>query len=280
MKYVFIGGGAMATALISGIVRSGKDAANIKVVDPDEAQRSRLTTAFPQVQCYSCLENALFEEVGIVVLAVKPQLLQAVARQLAPFAPFIPVVLSIAAGVRVKDLSRWLGGYPTVIRAMPNTPAQANAGTTGIYAAPDVNESARSQVHELLESVGNVFWVIYEDMLDRVTAMSGCGPAYVLYFLECLEAAGRSMGLEEPEARTTALDILSDGLALARHNNTPFTELRAQVTSKKGATENAIQVLDQAEVRKAFQKAIHAARQRAAELGDELGVDDPTHGTG
>ncbi|MDR0247377.1 MAG: pyrroline-5-carboxylate reductase [Burkholderiales bacterium] len=274
MKYVFIGGGAMATALISGMVRRGKNIADIKVVDPDEAQRARLTTAFPQMQCYSRLESALFMEVDIVVLAVKPQKLQAVARQLAPFTLVIPVVLSIAAGVRVKDISRWLGGYSAVIRAMPNTPAQVNAGTTGVYAAPDINDDARNRVHELLENVGNVFWVFQEDTLDMVTAMSGCGPAYVLYFLECLEAACRSMGVGEPEARAAALGILSDGLALARHSDTPFTELRVQVTSKRGTTESAIKVLDQAGVRKAFQEAIHAAWQRAAELGDELGGDD------
>ncbi|MDR2173197.1 MAG: pyrroline-5-carboxylate reductase [Burkholderiales bacterium] len=284
MKCVFIGGGAMATALIGGMLRSGKEVSDIKVVDPDETQRSRLTTAFPKIQCYVGLESAIFDGVDVVVLAIKPQQLQAVARQLVPFTPIIPVVLSIAAGVRIKDISRWLGDYPTVIRAMPNTPAQVNAGTIGIYAAPDTNETARNQVNELLESVGNVFWVLCEDTLEKVTAIFGSGPAYVFYFLECLEAAGRSMGLEEPEARAAALDILSGGLALVRHNPAPFAELRAQVTSKRGTTESAMQVLDRAEVRKAFQEAIHAARQRAKELGDELGVDNPadspTHGSG
>ncbi|MDR2244412.1 MAG: pyrroline-5-carboxylate reductase [Burkholderiales bacterium] len=284
MKYVFIGGGAMATALISGIVRSGKGAADIKVVDPDETQRNRLAAAFPQVLCYPCPESALFEGVDIVVLAVKPQQLQAVARQLAPFTPTIPAVLSIAAGVRVKDISRWLGDYPTIIRAMPNTPAQVNSGTTGIYAAPGANEIARSRAHELLSSVGHAFWVVYEETLDMVTAVSGSGPAYVLYFLESLEAAALSMGITEEISRAAALDVLSDGLALVRQDNTPFAELRAKVTSKGGTTEKAIQILEQAKVGKAFQEAIQAARKRAAELGDELSVDhpedSPTHGAG
>ncbi|MCL2310604.1 MAG: pyrroline-5-carboxylate reductase [Proteobacteria bacterium] len=274
MKYVFIGGGAMATALIGGVVGSGKGAADIRVVDPNDAQQIRLTTVFPQVQSYSRLEDTLFEEVDVVVLAVKPQLLQMAARQLAPFTPAIPAVLSVAAGVRVKDISRWLGGYPAVIRAMPNTPAQVGAGYTGVYAAPEANEAARNHVHELLESVGNVFWLNHEEMLDVVTALSGSGPAYVFYFLENLEAAAHSLGLREGSARAIALNILSGGLALAQRGNTPFAELRARVTSKGGTTERAIQVFDHAGVDKAIQEAVHAAWQRAAELGDELGNDD------
>jgi pyrroline-5-carboxylate reductase len=276
MKCVFIGGGAMATALIGGIVRSGKGVSYIKVVDPDEAQRSRLTTTFPQVQCYASLEGTLFEGVDVVVLAVKPQQLQAVARQLAPFTSAIPVVLSIAAGVRANDISRWLGDYPAVIRAMPNTPAQVNAGVTGIYAAPGANEIARNYVHELLESVGNLFWVIREDSLDLVTAVSGGGPAYVFYFLEGLEAAGRSLGLKDENARALALDTVAGAIALARHSNASFAELRTKVTSKGGTTERAIQVFDRAKVSEMFQEAVQAARQRAVELGDELGVDNPT----
>ncbi|MCL2298502.1 MAG: pyrroline-5-carboxylate reductase [Proteobacteria bacterium] len=276
MKYVFIGGGAMATALISGIVRSGKKVTDISVVDPDEAQRNRLTAAFPQVQCHSCIEKAFFEGVDVVVLAVKPQQLQRVARQLAPFTSAISVVLSVAAGVRVKDLTRWLGGYPAVIRAMPNTPAQVNAGTTGLYAAPGANEIARNHAHELLESVGHVFWVLREDSLDTVTAVSGGGPAYVFYFLEGLEAAALSVGLKKENARALALDTVSGAVALARHSNDSFAELRAKVTSKGGTTERAIQIFDQAKVSEMFQEAVQAARERAAELGDELGVDHPT----
>ncbi len=280
MKCVFIGGGAMATALIGGMVSSGKDAADIKVVDPDDAQRIRLTTVFPRVQCFPRLEPVLFEGVDAVVLAVKPQLLQAVSRQLAPFISVIPMVLSIAAGVRVKDLSRWLGDCPAVIRAMPNTPAQVGAGFTGVFAAPGANETARQHAHELLESVGNVLWLTREEMLDVMTALSGSGPAYVFYFLENLETAGRSLGLDDKEARVMALEVLAGGLALARHDRVPFAELRARVTSKGGTTERALRILDVAGVDKALQEAVHGAWQRAVELGDELGVDAPMPDTG
>jgi pyrroline-5-carboxylate reductase len=279
MKCIFIGGGAMATALIGGMVSSGKKAADFRVVDPDEAQRKRLTTDFPHVQCYSCLEDSLSKRCDVVVLAVKPQQLQMVARQLAPFTPAIPAVLSIAAGIRVKDISRWLGDYSGVIRAMPNTSTQVGAGSTGVYAAPGANETARNHVHEMLESVGNVYWVLREDTLDVVTALSGSGPAYVFYFLESLEAAGRSLGLREKEAHAAALNILSGSLALARHSDTPFADLRAKVTSKGGTTERAIQILDHAGVNQTFQEAVHAAWQRAVELGDELGVDRPAPDT-
>lgn len=278
MKSVFIGGGAMATALIGGMVNSGQSAADIKVIEPTEAQRTKLTAAFPQVRCFARMGSALFERIDVVVLAVKPQQLQAVARQLAPFTSTIPAILSIAAGVRADDLSRWLGDYPAVIRAMPNTPAQVGAGCTGVYAAPGANEMARRHVHEMLESVGNVIWLNRENMLDMVTALTGSGPAYVFYFLENLQAAGRALGMKEVEARTAALSILSGGLELARHSDTPFAELRARVTSKAGTTESAIRVLDQAGVDKAIQEAVHAAWQRAVELGDELGVDQPTSG--
>ncbi|MCL2871393.1 MAG: pyrroline-5-carboxylate reductase [Betaproteobacteria bacterium] len=273
MRSVFIGGGAMATALISGMVSSGKSAADIKVIDPAEAQRTKLTAAFPQVRCYERMGSALFARVDVVVLAVKPQQLQAVARKLAPFTSTISAVLSIAAGVRADDLSRWLGDYPAVIRAMPNTPAQVGAGCTGVYAAPGANEMARHHVHQMLESVGNVIWLNRENKLDMVTALTGSGPAYVFYFLENLQAAAIALGMKDVEARTAALSVLSGGLALAQHGDTPFAELRARVTSKGGTTESAIRVLDQAGADKAIQDAVYAAWQRAVELGNELSVD-------
>jgi pyrroline-5-carboxylate reductase len=194
------------------------------------------------------------------------------------------MVLSVAVGVRVKDISRWLGGYQAVIRAMPNTPTQVNAGVTGIYAAPGANEIARNYAHELLESVGHVFWVLFEETLDVVTAVSGSGPAYVFYFLEGLEAAGRSLGLKDDNARVLALNTVSGAVALARHSNASFAELRTKVTPKGGTTERAMQVFDRAKVSEMFQEAVQASQKRAVELGDELGVDDPTdsptHGAG
>src|SRR3990167_904990 len=184
-KVSFIGGGNMAAAIIGGLIASGTPPTDIEVVEINADARGQLAARFGVVT-HTDLSQARLH--GLIVLAVKPQSLPEVAAALAPRLAG-HLVVSIAAGVRVADLARWLGGHTRIVRAMPNTPALVQAGIAGLFAPIDVSPDARSQAEAVLRAVGGVVWVEDEPQLDAVTAVSGSGPAYVFYFLESLEAA-------------------------------------------------------------------------------------------
>ncbi|MDR1529574.1 MAG: pyrroline-5-carboxylate reductase [Burkholderiales bacterium] len=273
MKTLFIGGGAMASALIGGILQGTNRAKNVIVVDPAEAQRARLEDMFPGVRCSAELQPILLDDVDLVVLAVKPQQMHTVTRQIRPLVEKIPLMLSIAAGVRITTMSRWLGGYAYLVRAMPNTPALVGAGISAVYATPKVDGAAREKINRLLFPVGDILWVSDETRIDAMTAISGSGPAYVFYFLESLQEAAQMLGMQEDRARFVALRVVEGSLKLAQHDERAFAQLRADVTSKGGTTEHALQVLDVANVRHIICEAIKAARNRAIELGSALDAE-------
>jgi pyrroline-5-carboxylate reductase len=181
------------------------------------------------------------------------------------------VVLTIAAGIRLADLSRWLLGYRRLVRAMPNTPALIGAGISALYALPGVDGDGRARAAAVLEAVGSTLWCEGEDELDAVTAVSGSGPAYVFYFLEALEDAARELGFAPAEARRLAYATFSGAIRLAEQSDSEPALLRAQVTSKGGTTERALAVLDEAAVKAAIIAAVKAAALRAKELGAILG---------
>ena len=196
--------------------------------------------------------------------------MRAVARELATLLKR-QVVLTIAAGIRLSDLSRWLLGYRRLVRAMPNTPALIGAGIAALYALPGADSEGRARAAGVLDAVGGTLWCEREDELDAVTAVSGSGPAYVFYFLEALDQAARELGFAPAEARRLALATFSGAIRLAEQSDSEPAALRAQVTSKGGTTERAIAALDDARVRAAIVAAVKAAAERAGELGDQLG---------
>lgn len=273
MRVTFIGGGNMATAMAGGLVSRGSAPADLRIVEPSAAQRDRLAARVPGVALHASASDAAFAGSDIAVLAVKPQQMREAALALAPFVEPIPVVLTIAAGVRCRDIARWLGGYRRLVRAMPNTPALVGRGISGVYAMPEAGDAARDAVH-VLEACGVVVQFEREEALDAVNAVSGNGPAYVFYFLEALEDAARELGLPADVARSLALATYEGSVALARHSSDPPATLRANVTSKGGTTAAAIAVLDRAEVRRIFVDAVKAGAKRARELGDEFGNDE------
>jgi pyrroline-5-carboxylate reductase len=264
-KVSFIGGGNMAAAIIGGLVASGTQPADIEVVEINADARASLAARFGVVT-----HTDLARLHGLVVLAVKPQTLPEVAAALAPRLAG-QLVVSIAAGVRVADLSRWLGGHVRIVRAMPNTPALVQAGIAGLYAPPAVDQDARSQAEAVLRAVGRVVWVADEPQLDAVTAVSGSGPAYVFYCIEALEAAAVAQGLAPEAARQLALQTFFGAAKLALESGEEPALLRQRVTSKGGTTERGIAALEAAAVRQAIAQAVDAASRRSAELGDELG---------
>lgn len=269
---VFIGGGNMATALIGGMVARGRAAASFHAVDPMPEQRERLAARFPGIGASATADAAPIAHAELVVLAVKPQQMRAAAGALAALLRRPgPVVLTIAAGIRLADLGRWLGGYPNLVRAMPNTPALVGKGISGIHAAPGVDAAGRALAAGVLEAVGDVLWVDSEAMLDAVTGVSGSGPAYVFYLMEALEAAAGAQGFAPAQARSLAYATFAGAVALAQASAEPPAVLRAQVTSKGGTTERGLAALDAAAVNAAIARAVEAAAARAREMGDAFG---------
>lgn len=271
MTIAFIGGGNMANALIGGMLAKGIDAARITVVEPADGARARL--AARHGVRVGAAPGALLDAADTMVLAVKPQDLRAAAVPLAAQAAG-KLVLSIAAGARLADLSRWLGGHRKLIRAMPNTPALIGAGITALYALPEVGAAEKRRADEILGAVGETVWVDEERLLDPVTAISGSGPAYVFWFIEQLTQAGEALGIAPPIARRLALATVLGAAKLAAQSDEPAGVLRERVTSKGGTTEAALRVFVEERLAERLRLAIEAASRRGAELGAQLGKDD------
>jgi pyrroline-5-carboxylate reductase len=263
----FIGGGNMAAALIQGLKNKGLNPKNIMVIEPSQDKCNALSNAFGVIS-----SNILSDIVSqnIIILAVKPQQLKPIAESLAPHLKS-QLVISIAAGIRLKDLCRWLGHYSNIIRCMPNTPAQIQAGITGLYAMQTVSEKDKSVAEVILNSAGVTLWLENEELLDAVTAISGSGPAYVFYMIEALTAAGIALGLTENQAKLLALHTFKGASLLAEESQQEVSTLRVQVTSKGGTTEQGLLSLEKSGVKSAIIQAAFAAEKRAKSLAEELG---------
>jgi len=263
----FIGGGNMARSLIGGLVARGLPATQVIVSDPLAAQRESLSA---QLGVRTTDDNLLAARAQVLVLAVKPQDLRVVATQLAPALSHRPTIISIAAGVRARDLQRWLGNLP-VVRCMPNRPALNGAGVTGLFATHDTDAGSRQVAADILGAVGPALWVEREEQMDAVTAVSGSGPAYFFLLIEMLEAAGVQLGLPADVAHRLAVETAYGSGLMAHTAVESAATLREQVTSKGGTTEAALKSLESANVRAIFAAAVAAAAQRSAEMADQLG---------
>ncbi|MDP1525411.1 MAG: pyrroline-5-carboxylate reductase [Rhodocyclaceae bacterium] len=270
MKITFIGGGNMATALIGGLKKQGFSMAGLQVVEPFDEARERLTDTFG-VRCTPAIDAAALN-CDVIVLAVKPQLMK---EAIAPAAGKLAqqLVISIAAGLRLADMGRWLGGHARLIRAMPNTPALVGAGITGLYADPSVDLEGRETAEKILSAVGKTLWIEDESLMDAVTAVSGSGPAYVFYFIEALQSAGASLGLPEEAARLLAIETFVGAAQLAANSDENVSELRARVTSKGGTTAAALDTFASLRVATSIGHGVAAAAARGRELCDQLGQD-------
>ena len=264
---VFIGGGNMASAIIGGLRKSGRDAASILVVDPGDAQRERLHAQFG-VRALPAADTSL-DAASLVVWAVKPQYFQAAAL---PCAAHIgqALQLSVMAGIRSETIAH-AARTQRVVRAMPNTPALIGQGISGLFARDAVTADERTAIERLLAPTGQTLWVNREDDLDAVTALSGSGPAYVFYFVEAMMQAAAEMGLSPQQGKQLALATFAGASSLAAASDEPPELLRERVTSKGGTTFAALASLEADGVKAAIVKALKAAQQRAHELGDEFG---------
>ncbi|MDP2784513.1 MAG: pyrroline-5-carboxylate reductase [Sulfurimicrobium sp.] len=270
MNITFIGGGNMASALIGGLIKQGFKAENIRVVDVSRENLESLQSRY-QVRTFAELGSAAAAS-EVIVLAVKPQQLHGVASGLAPLLQQ-QLVISIAAGVRAGDLSRWLGGYRQLVRTMPNTPAMVSSGMTGLYALPEVLPAQREQAESVLQAVGNTLWLEEEGQMDAITAVSGSGPAYVFYFMEAMQAAAVELGFSSQQARTLTLETFLGAARLAAQSDEDAATLRARVTSKGGTTERALGTMEDAGIKASIVLAIRAAAERSREMGEALGKE-------
>ena len=272
MKISFIGGGNMASALLAGLVGKLAAGPDIHVVDPNEEALQRLNAQYG-VSVAGGITSAVAAS-EVVVLAVKPQQMREVASVLSgQLAASRPLVLSIAAGIRSADLSRWLGGYGAIVRCMPNTPALIGQGITGMVATQGVSAAQKEVADKIMRAVGKTVWLDDEALLDPVTAVSGSGPAYVFFFLEAMQQAAQELGLSAEQGRQLALATFTGAAQLAAQSDEPVEVLRQRVTSKGGTTHAAITSMEQAGVKKAIVDAIKAASARGRELGEEMGKD-------
>jgi pyrroline-5-carboxylate reductase len=270
MNIAFVGGGNMATALIGGLLERGCERSAISVAEIDAATRERLSARFGVHA--GAAPGPEFAGSDVIVLAVKPQHLRTATAGLDAHLGS-QLVLSIAAGIRTADLSRWLGGFARIVRAMPNTPALVLAGVSALYAMPAVTQRERQVAESILGAVGSTLWVESEESLDAVTAVSGSGPAYVFYFIEALEEAALDLGLSPSVARQLSLETFLGAARLASDSAEEPAVLRARVTSKGGTTERALRSMEDARVRQLIVDAVRRAAERSHELGDELGRD-------
>lgn len=264
-RVCILGAGNMGRVLIGGLLRSGTRPEHLSAGESLPAARAALARDFGITATADNREAVT--GAAIVVLAVKPQDAAAVLQPLAALLQAAkPLIISVAAGVRIAALRAWCGPGMPILRAMPNRPALLGAGASGLYAPPDVSAAQRAIAVEVLRSVGEVVWVADEAALDVVTALSGSGPAYFFLLAELMAEAAESLGLESAAARRLATATLYGSGLLAQSADTDLTQLRLEVTSKGGTTAAAVETLEAADLRATVRRALGAAVQRSREL--------------
>ena len=267
----FIGGGNMATSLIGGLLADGWPAKQIFASEPDATRGKTLAESYGINVSHNNAQTTA--NADVIVLAVKPQVMADVAGDIASSAQARkPLIISIAAGVRIVDLQRWLGDQDlAIVRTMPNTPALLRTGATALFANANANSAQRECAETIMRAVGVTAWVKTESALDSVTAISGSGPAYFFLFMEALQEAAEQLGLDAETARILSLQTAFGAAKMALESTDSPAILRQRVTSPGGTTERAIAVFEEQGLRQMVAAAAQAAAARSVELGDILG---------
>lgn len=260
----------MASSLINGLIASGHNPVQLWVSDTNQEALNALAA---NLKVNVSLSNDdVVNEVDVVVLAVKPQIMQAVAEQIAKTSRNRKLLLvSIAAGISQDSLAEWLGREVAIVRCMPNTPALVRTGATALHANSNVSEEQKDLAENILRSVGISLWVNHESELDAVTAVSGSGPAYYFLLMEAMEQAALELGLDERTARLLIQQTALGAAKIALESDEAPAQLRKRVTSPGGTTEKALQTFEDGAFNKLVSKALHAARDRSIEISKELG---------
>ena len=260
----------MSRSLIGGLINNGVNTERLLATDPDAQQRQNITQQFG----ITTLENneEAVAKADVIVLAVKPQVMHQVVSNLSNAVKgSSKMLVSIAAGVRLNSLTEWLGEPTAVIRVMPNTPALIQAGAAALFANEHATESQKNTAEAMMRSVGTAIWLDTEDLMDTVTALSGSGPAYFFYFMEAMEKAATEMGLSNEHARLLTIETALGAAKMALLSASDLAELRKQVTSPGGTTEQALNTFQEGKLEELVHEAMSAAKQRSIELSQLLG---------
>jgi pyrroline-5-carboxylate reductase len=271
LRIAFIGGGNMSRALVGGLLGQGQDPALLTVAEPAEGTRAALARDFG---IHTTADNAAAVATArVVVLAVKPQIIATVTRALAPALQAArPLVISVAAGIRAADLASWIGAGIPVVRTMPNRPALVGRGATGLYADTSVAATERELASRVLSATGLIAWVPREDDLELVTALSGSGPAYFFRLAQLMAETATTMGLDPAVARQLAAQTLAGAGALVAAETAPdLARMSAEVASKGGTTEAALNRFTELDLARLVAAAMQAAAQRGREMADQFG---------
>ena len=269
-KLAFVGGGNMARSMIGGLLANDYDPGLIRVSDPDAQQREALSRDFPVTVTednLTCIDAA-----DVITTAIKPQNMKQVLISLHQYLkPSSQLLISIAAGIRTRDIIRWIERDIPLIRVMPNTPALIGCGASVLFAGQNVQLFQKDMAQNIMQAVGEIAWVDNEDLLDAVTGISGSGPAYFFRIIEIMIKTAQKNGLDPELSKKLVLQTALGATQLARDSNLSATELRKQVTSKRGTTEAALNFMENSRVEAVFEGAISAAIARSRELASELG---------
>jgi len=270
----FIGGGNMAESLIGGLIHAGLSASSIHVAEPDEKRRQALNQQF---KVNTSADNNSTLNCEIIILAIKPQLLREVCQQLDASKLDDSLFISIAAGIKSTDINHWLinnhDNNQAIVRCMPNTPALLQCGASGLFANEQVTDKQKQQAEKIMQAVGIVIWVNSEEQLNAVTAVSGSGPAYFFLMMEAMQEAAEKLGLAPDIARQLVLQTALGAARMATESDSSPAELRLQVTSKGGTTEQAILSFQSANYQQIVFDALEAANNRSISLAEELGSE-------
>lgn len=265
----FIGAGNMASAIIGGMLDNGYQAGNIWVSAPDDSHLQALRDRF--AVSVTTDNRHCAQQADMVVLAVKPQVMAEVCRDIAPVVQNTrPLMVSIAAGLGSDTLDSWLGGGLPLVRVMPNTPSLVGKGAAGLFANAAVTAEQKTMVQSVFESIGSALWVDDEEQLHGVTALSGSGPAYFFLMLEALEAAATEAGIAPKTARELAIQTMAGAAEMAARSEHDPAQLKRNVMSPGGTTERAINTFEDGGMRDLVQKAYNAAFERSQEMSKEL----------
>jgi pyrroline-5-carboxylate reductase len=266
---VFIGGGNMASCIIGGMIANGFDADNIMVSEPGAESRKRLEDSYG---IKTTTDNrAAVKQADIIVLAVKPQIMNGVAADLAQSLDHRPALVSIAAGIPLMALENWLGSTSAIIRAMPNTPAMVLSGATGLFANAQVGTEQKALVEKIFAAIGYACWVENEAQIDAVIAVSGSGPAYFFRIMEIMQQVGQELGLPQQVAQDLSLKTALGAARMATESGINPTQLREQVTSPGGTTQAALQTFEEQGLEEIFRKAMSSALTRAEVMSADFG---------
>lgn len=270
-KICFVGAGNMANAIIGGLVQNGFMASNIIASAPSKEHLEQIKANWGVT---TSSDNGIsVKQADIIVLSVKPQVLKQVCEELSAHLAHQPLIISIAAGVELNSLNKWLGSQHAIVRCMPNTPAQVLKGASGLIANEHVSQEQRVLSAELFSGIGVVEWLAAESQMHSVTALSGSGPAYIFLMIEAMEAAAIKQGMDASTARKLAAQTVLGAAQMVLNSDVAPAQLKKNVMSPGGTTERAIQVFEQNNLLGIVDNAMQAAADRSVELAAILSAD-------